>query len=98
MMIKVIEAPSFKAPVNGQQAVTASAAPLVTQECIQIIVKALSTNTISVFIGNSGVTTANGFELAPGDWVVVEVEKAEFLYVIASTTGASVCWLIKKVQ
>ena len=98
MVIKVLEAPTFRSPITGQQAVTATAAALATHECVQIIVKALSSNSIPVYVGPSTVTASNGYELAPGDWVIVEVEKAEFVYVIAATTGASVCWLAKKVQ
>ena len=77
MVIKVLEAPTFRSPITGQQAVTATAAALATHECVQIIVKALSSNSIPVYVGPSTVTASNGYELAPGDWVIVEVEKAE---------------------
>jgi hypothetical protein len=98
MVIKVLEAPTFRSPITGQQAVTGTAAPLATHECVQIIVKALAANSIPVYIGPSTVSTSTGYELNPGDHVIVEVEKAEFLHVIAATTGASVCWIAKKVQ
>jgi hypothetical protein len=98
MVIKVLEAPTFRSPISGQQAVTGTAAALATHECVQIIVKALSSNPLPVYIGPSTVTTTNGFELSAGESVVVEVEKVEFLYVIAASTGSSVCWLAKKVQ
>jgi hypothetical protein len=47
---------------------------------------------INVYIGPSGVTTSTGLELAPGAAYCGPLNNVNLLYVIASTTGASVAW------
>jgi hypothetical protein len=81
-------------PVYGQQAVTATAAALPSGALKNgVIVTGLSTNSISVFIGDASVTTSNGAEIQPGAALSAAVADTSDLYVIASTTGASVSWL-----
>lgn len=79
--------------LSNQQAVTASAVALSTNTCKRACVKALAANTINVYVGPTGVTTATGMELAPGDAVCLPVTNTNLLFVIASTTGASVSWV-----
>ena len=77
----------------GQKAVTATAAALATNTLVNgLCIEALSTNLISVFIGPSGVTTSTGLELAAGATYCPSVSNSNAIYVIASTTGASVSW------
>ena len=75
---------------SEQQAVTGSAVNLGTNTAKSVCVKALIGNTINVYVGAVGVTTATGFELPPGLGTCVGVSNTNLLYVIASTTGASV--------
>lgn len=75
---------------SEQQAVTASAANLGGNASKSVCVKALIGNTINVYVGASGVTTSTGFELPPGQGLCVNVSNTNLIYVIASTTGASV--------
>lgn len=90
--LSVVE-PKPSTIVAGQQAVTATAAALSTQAVNnKVCVEALSTNAISVFLGPSGVTTSTGFELVPKAVQCYEVSNVNAVYVIASTTGASVTW------
>lgn len=90
--VNVINAPPA-AILSGQQAVTASAVALATHTLAKgICVNALSTNSISVFVGPSGVTTSTGFELTAKAGYCVAVANSNAIYVIASTTGASVTW------
>jgi hypothetical protein len=77
----------------GQQAVTGTAAALPSNAAHNGCVQALGANTINVYVGPSTVTTANGFPLAPGQTVCEPVNNIGTLYVIASTTGASVAWI-----
>ena len=79
--------------LSGQQAVTGSAAALATNTAKTACVKALIGNTINVYVGPSGITTSTGMELAPGEIVCLPVTNTNLLYVIASTTGASVSWI-----
>lgn len=77
--------------VAGQQAVTGTATALSGNALAQgVTVEALSANTISVFVGPSGVTTSTGLELPPGSAVTLPVSNTNLVFVIASTTGASV--------
>jgi hypothetical protein len=79
--------------LSDQQAVTASAVALATNTAKNICVVAPTTNQITVYVGPSGITTATGFPLAPGAGVCVPVTNTNLLFVIASTTGASVGWI-----
>jgi hypothetical protein len=81
------------ADASGQQAVTASAVALATNTLKNICVKALAANTINVYLGPSGTTISTGMELAPGNAVCMPITNSNLLYVIASTTGASVSWI-----
>ena len=76
----------------GQQAVTGTAANLGTNTARAVCVTALAANTIPVYLGPSGVTTSSGLELAPGAGTCQPVNNTNLLYVIATTTGASVSW------
>jgi hypothetical protein len=80
----------FAAIVAFQQAVTGSAVVLATNAVHGFCVKALAANTITVYVGPSGVTTSTGYPLAPGDSVCYQGLNTNVAYVIASTTGASV--------
>ncbi len=79
-------------PLAGQQAVTATAANLGANATHTVCITALSTNTIPVYVGGSGETTSTGFPLNAGDAYCWQVTNSNLLYVIASTTGASVAW------
>lgn len=79
--------------LSGQQAVTATAASLSANVLTRgLCVEALSTNTISVFVGGSTVTTTTGLELPPGAAYCSPLSNTVLLFVVASSTGASVTW------
>ena len=64
-----------------------------------VLVKALSSNgTAIIYVGGSTVTAltdaTSGIELAASEWVVVEVNDVSDVYVIGSTTGLGVTWII----
>ena len=62
---------------------------------LHIAVKALAGNTGIVYIGNDAagdVTSANGFELSPGDGVVVRKSLDAFWF-DAATSGDKLSWL-----
>ncbi|MGB2676001.1 MAG: hypothetical protein WAN12_02850 [Candidatus Acidiferrum sp.] len=81
---------------TGQQAVTATAAQLTGTTYGTLCVKALSTNSISVYLGGAGVTDATGFELTATEVpFCTQVNTGQF-YVVASGTGASVSWIITR--
>lgn len=93
---------NLNATVTGTVAVSAlptvyngtKTCPTVTSEAIDgtqaissVTIKALSTNTGIVYVGNSTVTTANGFELLAGESVSLDCDNLNDVYVIGS--GAS---------
>lgn len=79
--------------LSGQQAVTASAVAIASHPLSHgLCVQALSTNTISVFVGPSGITTSTGLELPPKASYCPALANSNALFVIASTTGASITW------
>lgn len=82
--------------LSGQQSVTASAAALATNAANSICVKASIANTINVYAGPSGVSDSTGLELTPGSGFCQLVTNTNLIYVIASTTGASVSWIASK--
>ena len=86
----------FTAPngsfLSGQQAVTGTAAALASNPAKNVCVKALIGNTINVYIGTTGVLTTTGDELTPGEGRCFTLSNTNLIFVVASTTGASVSW------
>lgn len=83
--------PSGRSTFNsGQQAVTGTAANLGSNATSSVCVHALIGNTINVFAGAAGVTTSTGMELPPGQGYCWNVSNTNLIFVVASTTGASV--------
>lgn len=61
-----------------------------------LFVRALSTNTGAIFVGNDGandVTSGNGYELAPGDALPFVIRNLEDYWFDAATNGNKVCWI-----
>lgn len=61
-----------------------------------VCVRALSTNTGQVFVGNDGandVTSGNGYELSPGDALPFVVNSLKDYYFDAANNGDKFCWI-----
>jgi len=58
-----------------------------------VTIKAKSGNVGSIFVGNSGVDNANGFTLAAGELIFVEVSNVSAVYIDAATNGDGVSWV-----
>ena len=72
---------------------TSQQGPATTGQTIAI--KALVGNAGNVYVGNdaaSDVTSANGFELSPGEGITVKKSLAG-LYFDAAITGDKFCWV-----
>lgn len=80
----------FASVIAFQQSVTASAVALASNAVHGFCVKALPTNSITVYVGASGVTTGTGYPLVADDSFCYQGSNTNLVYVIASTTGASV--------
>lgn len=88
-------------PRSGQKIITAagSAAALGSQIVnTPLMVKALTTNTGLMYVGNDGagdVTNANGYPLAAGDQVIFDhVSNLSAVIVDSAVNGEGVAWLI----
>jgi len=79
-------------PLGNQAAVTASAANLGSNSVHGVCLTALIANTIPIYVGGSSVTTSTGWPMNAGDFYCWQVSNTNLLYVIASTTGASIAW------
>jgi hypothetical protein len=80
---------------SGQQAVTGTAAVVTGTSYGSICIKALNGNGINVYLGGPGVTTSTGMELGAGN-VYCAPNNSNMFYVVASTTGASVSWIVSR--
>lgn len=78
-----------------QLVVGVAAAAATSSEGSYVLVKALSTNTDTVFVGGSDVTTANGFELSAGEFSpYIAVANANEIYAISGTAAQALCVLV----
>jgi len=59
-------------------------------------VKALANNTDPVYVGGSGVSASDGFQLTPNSGVVLYVSDINMISLIASTAGDGVSWIIEQ--
>ena len=80
---------------NGSKTVpTATAETIASSQSISsVTVKALSTNTVSVYIGTTGVTTSTGFELSAGESVSLDVDNLTDVYCISGSASQVVRYI-----
>jgi hypothetical protein len=89
--------------LHGQVPVGASELPLTSQsgiEAKQVVFKAPSTNTASVYFGNTGLSTSTGYPVEPGEEKVFTLQGLpkfalvpDRLYLVG-TAGDKLAWLI----
>lgn len=80
--------------VNGQSSVGVVAAALAANALQEgVIIQALSTNTVSIFIGKVGVTTSTGFELQPGQATSIAVDNTNTIYAISGSASQGLCFV-----
>jgi len=65
-------------------------------EVISVTVKALRTNTRNIYVGDETVSSSNGYVLAPGEAVDIEIDNLSKVYIDADVSGEGVCWLANK--
>jgi len=82
-----IAAPS--GPINGQQATTSSAAALPSNTVTTGVIVTNTGATNAVYIGNSGLTSGNGYSLAAGASVGLVVSNTNSIYILNGSGGSS---------
>jgi hypothetical protein len=81
------------AVLTNQVAVTATAAAIGSGALSNgVVITALSTNALTVYVGPAGVTTANGYPLLPGQSISFGVTNLNAVFCIASSTGSSLAY------
>lgn len=80
---------------NGVKVVPTGTAEVIasSQAIHSVTVKALSTNTAVVYIGSTGVTTSNGFELLAGESISLDVDDLSDVYVISGSASQEVRYI-----
>ena len=63
-----------------------------SQEIRSVTIKALSTNTVAVYVGGSGVTTS-GFELLAGESVTLDISNLATVYCISDSASQVVRYI-----
>lgn len=82
----------------GQQTVSTTAVQVSTTSTVPtngIIIRALAGNSAAIYVGGSGVTTATGFELSPGESTSFTCNlNTIYIRSVASTTD-KICWNVE---
>jgi len=84
------------AVLNGKTTVTTAGTRVVlaaSTACTSVTIKALSANTGSIYVGNSTVAAANGFELIAGDSVSLDISNLNTVNIDSSVNGEGVTYL-----
>lgn len=90
---------TVSAVVNvGQKTVNTTAVQISASSTIPtngIIIRNLSTSAASIFVGGSGVTTSNGFELVPGEATSFTCNLNTLYIISAASTTDKICWNVE---
>lgn len=92
VVVSETEPPSVLQYGQKTVAVTGTAVQLTAGACNAVIVQGLAGNAGNVVIGDSAVTTANGFQLQPGQATGIAINNVNAIYV-NGTVGDGVCWI-----
>jgi len=85
-------------PQHGQVTVGTSVVQLpdvAIPDGFAVVIKAMNSNSGKVYIGGSGVSTSNGYELGAGEAVGLKVSNLNYVYAIADTADQKVCWIVE---
>jgi hypothetical protein len=78
----------------GQTTIGISAVQLANNACTRgVIVKAMNTNSVAVYLGNAAVTTGTGYELGPGESVTIPISNSDLIYAISGTASQNICYV-----
>jgi len=74
---------------NGTKTVpTGTAEAIATSQAIKsVTIKALSTNTVAIYVGATGCTVAAGFELLSGESISLDVDNLATVFVISGSAS-----------
>jgi hypothetical protein len=79
---------------NGQATIGTSATQLTSTVLKQgVVIKASNLNSGVIYLGVSGVTTSNGFELSAGETVTLPITNTNLIYAIANDVNQILCFI-----
>lgn len=58
-----------------------------------VAIKAHNANTLAVYLGDASVTTSTGWQLGPGESIVLPLTNANLLYIIAADDTQTISWI-----
>lgn len=103
LLNKIFDGKSFNvsetvdtAPVYGAKTVgTAGASESLSTDTIEhvVYVKAMQSNSGNIYIGDSGVSSANGFPLAAGEQIALQTRDLNKIYLDTDTGGEGVKYI-----
>ena len=76
---------SVKDFIHGQHSVTTSGTTMGSQELNSGV--RIKADGGAIFVGGSTVTTGNGYQLADGEEVFIDIDSMKKVYVVAAATG-----------
>jgi len=99
---KIIESNTLDGMLFGRTTVgTAGTAVILTTatKTDTVTIKALSTNTGNVYVGDNTVSSTNGFPLASSESISIDLDhNVSNLYIDADNNGEGVAWIAGKVS
>jgi hypothetical protein len=79
---------------NTKTVPTGAAEAIASSQTIHsVTIKALSTNTVAVYVGATGVTTSSGFELLAGESITLDVANLASVFCISGTSSQVVRYI-----
>lgn len=92
--VEDVEVPPTSLTQNTTSITTSATQLIVASTTVteRVALKSLSTNSGKIFVGDSGVTTANGYELSAGDEIIIPIDDVNKLYAIADTGTQDLRW------
>jgi hypothetical protein len=82
--------------ISGQITVTASGTAVQGSDVTLtngVFLKAMAANTGKAYVGASGVTLLNGFELSASELIIIQVANLNELWFDGSVNSTKICWL-----
>lgn len=73
---------------------TGTSTAIASSKAIQsITVKSLSTNTVPIYVGATGTTVANGFELLPGEGTSLDIDNLADIFAISGMASQNLRYI-----
>ena len=86
---------AVQSSISSGQATVGTVAVQLTSIVLKqgVIIKAANSNSGTIYLGTSGVTTSAGFELGAGESVTLPITNTNLIYAIANTTGQIISFI-----